>query len=484
MHELSSVVTVLMNELKRIENDLKSELKNELKRVETELKNELKRVETELKNEFMEVKNAVKVCKKIDSDHKQTKAAPECQGLKSSSSQERVTTEAVIPVRTRQLSKGDGVNKGSLSVRVRPKTCVIGQVAASKFRNVEVKANSAVFTNLRNVNTQLPLETNGACVSGKFIAVPLKGPQGIVAIYDVKKPERLPDGVMDGIFNRGLVTDLHWNPFNDEELAVSIDTGSINFWRLTTNDAPRCEMQPERVLSMGGNKILCFRWHPVACDLLAVALSDTSIEICESKGPIRRIKIATHTANVIGLSWSSDGQRLISIDKDRFLNVHQPQLGNECLIAQKKALERGHSGRLFYACDDRLIVLVETTKNSSRQIQLLDASTLQEIYKQHIDTGTQPLIPYYDYDSSIVFLSAKKDLFQTDLFPDALVTWRPVMTAHEWLTGCTKAPHFESLRPDRDCALGPKLSYSQTDNFSLAKTEQPTLKEDGMGSLS
>ncbi|KAJ1354745.1 hypothetical protein KIN20_011759 [Parelaphostrongylus tenuis] len=474
MHELSSVVTALMNELKRIENDLKSELKNELKRVETELKNELKRVETELKNEFMEVKNAVKVCKNIDSDHKQTKAAPECQGLKSSSSQERVTTEAVIPVRTRQLSKGDGVNKGSLSVRVRPKTCVIGQVAASKFRNVEVKANSAVFTNLRNVNTQLPLETNGACVSGKFIAVPLKGPQGIVAIYDVKKPERLPDGVMDGIFNRGLVTDLHWNPFNDEELAVSIDTGSINFWRLTTNDAPRCEMQPERVLSMGGNKILCFRWHPVACDLLAVALSDTSIEICESKGPIRRIKIATHTANVIGLSWSSDGQRLISIDKDRFLNVHQPQLGNECLIAQKKALERGHSGRLFYACDDRLIVLVETTKNH------LDRCDVMAVEFQRAWRITEKTIERITFQVPRV----KKDLFQTDLFPDALVTWRPVMTAHEWLTGCTKAPQFESLRPDRDCALGPKLSYSQTDNFSLAKTEQPTLKEDGMGSLS
>lgn len=56
---------------------------------------------------------------------------------------------------------------GSLSVRVRPKTRVIGQVAASKFRHVEVKANKAIFTNLRNVNTQLPLETNGACVSGK-----------------------------------------------------------------------------------------------------------------------------------------------------------------------------------------------------------------------------------------------------------------------------------------------------------------------------
>lgn len=58
----------------------------------------------------------------------------------------------------------------SINARVRPKSCVVGQMA-SKFRHVETlvgpKANNSVFTNLRNLNTQLPLEANGACVSGK-----------------------------------------------------------------------------------------------------------------------------------------------------------------------------------------------------------------------------------------------------------------------------------------------------------------------------
>lgn len=50
--------------------------------------------------------------------------------------------------------------------------------------------------------------------------------------------------------------------------------------------------------------------------------------------------------------------------------------------------------------------------------------------------------------------SFQKDVFQSDLFPDALVTWRPVMTAEEWLAGSLKTPQFESLKPEGVGALG------------------------------
>ncbi|VDO86205.1 unnamed protein product [Heligmosomoides polygyrus] len=407
------------------------------------------------------------------------------------------------------------ISERSLSARVRPKSCVVGQVA-SKFRHVETlvgpKANNAVFTNLRNVNTQLPLEANGACASGKFIAVPLKGPAGVIGIYDVEEPGKLPDGVMDGVYNKAQVTDLHWNPFNDEELAVGTDVGLINFWRVTRDDGPRNEMQPEKVMHVGGEKVICFQWHPMASDLLAIALSDNSIEIWDVVFFLA-FRILSHSATVMALAWSSDGHRLVSIGKDLMLNVHHPQLGDECLVV----IERAHSGRVFYACDDRLIIVVGMTRSSARQVQLFDSSSLSEIYTQQIDTGTQPLVPHYDYDSSVLFLSGKgsriinmyevcydppyllpltpymapvigqaiafhnkkrcdvmavefqrawrvsektveqlifrvprvkKDVFQSDLFPDALVTWRPVMTAEEWLAGSLKTPQFESLKPE------------------------------------
>lgn len=53
------------------------------------------------------------------------------------------------------------------------------------------------------------------------------------------------------------VTDLHWNPFDDEQLAVGLDVGSINFWRLRRSDGPRNEMEPEKVMNLGGEKVSC-----------------------------------------------------------------------------------------------------------------------------------------------------------------------------------------------------------------------------------
>lgn len=48
-----------------------------------------------------------------------------------------------------------------------------------------------------------------------------------------------------------------------------------------------------------------------------------------------------------------------------------------------------------------------TVNNNKLQVQLFDSSSLSEIYTQQIDTGTQPLVPHYDYDSSVLFLSGK-----------------------------------------------------------------------------
>lgn len=66
----------------------------------------------------------------------------------------------------------------------------------------------------------------------------------------------ISDGVMDGVFNKAQVTDLQWNPFDDEQLAVGTDSGVINLWRLTRADGPRNEMQPEKQIKISGEKVI------------------------------------------------------------------------------------------------------------------------------------------------------------------------------------------------------------------------------------
>ncbi|CAI2349371.1 unnamed protein product [Caenorhabditis sp. 36 PRJEB53466] len=411
-------------------------------------------------------------------------------------------------------------NRVPLNQRVRPKSCVVGQIT-SKFRHVEVEQgqkSSRIFSNLRNVNTRLPPESNGVCCSNQFAAVPLAG-LGVVGIYNVDKPEKLADGVMDGIFNKVQITDLQWNPFDAGQLAVGTDCGQINLWRFTDADGPRNEMEPERTIKIGGEKIVSMRWHPLAQDLMAVALSNSSVELWDLSEPRLYSRFVKHTGGILSIAWSADGRRIASVGRDAVLYVHEPASPEQKCYERKAVVESTRAARVLFACDDRIIIVVGMTKSSQRQIQMYDATTtdLRHIYTQVIDQATQPLVPHYDYDSNVLFLSGKgdrvvnmfeviydspyllpllpfmspvggqgiafhqkikcnvmavefqlgwrlsdksleqigfkvprvkKDVFQDDLFPDALVTWQPVTTAAKWMAGHDVAPVFRSLKPD------------------------------------
>lgn len=52
------------------------------------------------------------------------------------------------------------------------------------------------------------------------VAVPLSGPGGRIAILDLKKGGRLPDGPLAAFFNTCKVLDFCWDPFNNRRLAV------------------------------------------------------------------------------------------------------------------------------------------------------------------------------------------------------------------------------------------------------------------------
>ena len=52
------------------------------------------------------------------------------------------------------------------------------------------------------------------------MAVPLSGPGGKIAVLELKKTGRLPDGVMPALVQGATVMDFQWDPFNNQRLAV------------------------------------------------------------------------------------------------------------------------------------------------------------------------------------------------------------------------------------------------------------------------
>lgn len=65
------------------------------------------------------------------------------------------------------------------------KFSIAAGVRQSKFRHVTAAGKDVVYINLRKVNTRIPLESNGFCVSSKWAAVPLADSGGVIAVLDV-----------------------------------------------------------------------------------------------------------------------------------------------------------------------------------------------------------------------------------------------------------------------------------------------------------
>ncbi|KHN79016.1 Coronin-B [Toxocara canis] len=424
------------------------------------------------------------------------------------------------PVRFRPVSEDANrdINRtGSRLSRVRS---IVG--VTSKYRHVETVPGGqhGTFTNVRSVNTRMPTESNAFCVSSKYAAIPLSGYAGIVSIVRLSEVCKLPDGVIDGVQNHTLLTDLIWNPFDESRLACGLDSGTVNVWTIEDTDRPLSQLEPSAVYKVSHDKIISIRYNPCALDVMAVAAQDHWLSVWNLESNKCEWSTNPHGRDSsLAIAWSSDGRKLASVGRDLTLSVYEPQCGDSenALINRKQVLESPRAARILFACRDTLIVLVHFTRSSARVVTLLDSETLETIHTHTVDTSSQPLVPYYDFDSSVLFLTGKgdrtitmfevshaspflmpmapasfpnghqaislhhkivcdvravefqrgwrltekslerisfrvprvkKDLFQSDLFPRALATWIPVMSASDWFAGHNQPPLFLDLCPE------------------------------------
>lgn len=108
------------------------------------------------------------------------------------------------------------------------------------------------------------------------------------------------------------------------------------------------------------------------------------------------------------MAWHPDGSLLATVCKDQKIRVYEPRTSSEPLMSGL-----GPSGtrgaRVCWALGGTHLITTGFTKVSERQITLYDASALTPIHTEGIDVSPAILIPFYDEDSSTLFLTGKGD---------------------------------------------------------------------------
>uniref|UniRef100_A0A8C8SRW8 Coronin n=1 Tax=Pelusios castaneus TaxID=367368 RepID=A0A8C8SRW8_9SAUR len=295
---------------------------------------------------------------------------------------------------------------------------------SSKFRHTlgTLLPRSTHITNLKGLNLTTPGESDGFCANQHRVAIPLLSAGGQVAILELSKPGRLPDTAVPTIENGTPIADLCWDPFDPQRLAIAGEDAKIRLWRIPPGGLQETLLEPNAVLRGHTEKIYSIRFHPLAADILTSSSYDMSVRIWDLQAGREALCLRGHRDQIFSLAWSPDGRKLATVSKDGRVRIYTPRRSPEP-EQEGPGPEGGRGARLVWVCGGHHLLVSGFDSRSERQLYLYDAAALTAgpLSVLSLDVAPSTLIPFYDQDTSVVFLTGKGDtrVFVYELIPEA-----------------------------------------------------------------
>jgi len=283
-------------------------------------------------------------------------------------------------------------------------------VRVSKFKHLKGDVMlKGKFENLKNLSKSVPAESNLIEVNEDRIAVPLSGPGGKLAIFETKRPGRIEAGVTPVLINGTTVLDFAFDPFNKTRLVAGCDDGIIRVWKIPEGGLTCQVNKPEMELSVASDKVQIVKWHPLANDILCTVAFDKSVKIWDlnktEDGP--QIELEGHTDQLFSLEWSVCGRYLASVCKDGKIRVYEPTKSRHP-VSEGGEIVPKKGARIAWVLNGQYLIVTGFSKQSERLVMVFKLGATPElVHTQVLDVSPAVLIPFYDEDSSTLFLSSK-----------------------------------------------------------------------------
>lgn len=290
-------------------------------------------------------------------DHKKTSPTRESNG-KHINDENKVSDNIFRkpnPVANNTSTNNNKSKTTEVSTATKRTSTVFGKV--SKFRHLKGTPThkSTHIENIRNISRQIPGECNGFHANHKRVAVPLSGAGGKIAVYELNKPGRLPDGVIPSLVNGSNIMDFQWDPFDATKLAVACDDGIVKLWKVPENGLTEPTNKPEKELAAHSDKIYFIRFHPLAKDVLLTASYDMTIKIWNLQTFTAMFCLKGHTDQIFDGAWSPCGVYVATVSKDGKIRVFNPRK-SENAIREGPGPIGTRGARITWAIEGQYIV--------------------------------------------------------------------------------------------------------------------------------
>ncbi|XP_056144758.1 coronin-7-like isoform X2 [Lampris incognitus] len=345
------------------------------------------------------------------------------RGLSNSSSPLSTPSSSAAPSR----SPSSGLSSGSLpspspSQSAKAIHSLLGP--SSKFRHIQgtVMHKDSHITNLKGLNLTTPGECDGFCANRQRVAVPLAIAGGQIAVFELSQPGRLSDTALPTIQNSVNVADFCWDPFDTHRLAVAGDDAKIRVWQVPEGGLTETLTEPEFILQGHTEKIYSIKFHPLASGLLVSSSYDLTVKLWDLEKREQVSLLTGHQDQIFSMAWSPDGKLLATVCKDAKVRIYDPRKSAEPI--QEGPGPEGHRGaRVVWVFDGKYLLVSGFDSRSERELYLFSAESLSSgaVASTRADVSPSTLIPYYDPDTGVVYLTGKGEtrVYIFEIIPEA-----------------------------------------------------------------
>ncbi|KAF1573044.1 Coronin-6, partial [Eudyptes moseleyi] len=283
-------------------------------------------------------------------------------------------------------------------------------VRQSKFRHVfgqPVKADQ-MYEDIRV--SKVTWDSSFCAVNPKFVAIIVEsGGGGAFIVLPLAKTGRVDKNHPLVTGHTAPVLDIDWCPHNDNVIASASEDTTVMVWQIPDYVPVRNVTEPVVTLEGHSKRVGIISWHPTARNVLLSAGCDNLVILWNvGTGEMLLVLEDMHTDLIYNVGWNRNGSLLVTTCKDKKVRVIDPR--KQQVVAEKA---KPHDGarpiRAIFMADGKIFT-TGFSKMSERQLGLWDLKNFEEpIALQEMDTSNGVLLPFYDPDSSIVYLCGKGD---------------------------------------------------------------------------
>jgi WD40 repeat protein len=320
-------------------------------------------------------------------------------------------------------------------------------VRSSKYRHVFGNAAKKEKTYDNLTPSRSAWDSNKVAASGKHVAVVWEARGGgSFAVIPKDSYGKIAPNYPLICGHTAEVLDIEFNPFNDNLVASGSEDGYCKIWNIPDAGLTESMTDPVQTLMGHKRKVGSINHNPVANNVLATTSTDYSCKVWDIEKGETKCDVTCHVDIIQSVAWNRNGSLFCTTSKDKKLRILDPR------SAELAAEVEAHSGvkgmRAIWLGKREMVLTTGFSKTSDRQYAIWDPKDLSKpIAQSNIDTASGIIMPFYDDDTSLLYLAGKGD---GNIRYYELVDEAPFI---HYIS------EFKSNVPQRGMGVAPKLIY-------------------------